>query len=58
MEKNKIGCQTIGCRVTSCRYNDGGNYCELARIQVEPCRGKPDTGCAEDESLCGSYAKR
>ena len=58
MEKNKIGCQTIGCRVTSCRYNDGASCCELSRIQVEPCPGRPDTGCAEDESLCGSYAKR
>ena len=58
MDKNKIGCQTIGCHVTSCRYNDGGNYCELSRIQVEPCTGKPDTGTPEDESLCGSYAQR
>ena len=59
MSKDKIGCQTIGCSVRSCRYNDQGNYCELSRIEVKPCT-KHDhnhtcTGNPEDESLCGSY---
>lgn len=59
MDKNKIGCQTIGCRVTSCRHNDKGSYCELSRIQVEPCCGQcSGSGKAEDESLCGSYLPR
>lgn len=37
MTQNQVGCQTVGCRVTSCRYNDKGSYCELSRIQIEPC---------------------
>lgn len=53
MNKTKVGCQTIGCSVTSCRYNDQGNYCELSRVQIEPCHKKHSD--ASDESLCGSY---
>ena len=53
--ENKIGNQTIGCRVTSCRYNGKGSYCELSRVQIEPCHQKPASGRPEDESLCGSY---
>ena len=55
MSKDKIGCQTIGCSVRSCRHNDQGSYCELSRIEVKPCCDRPSTGAPEDESLCGSY---
>ncbi|MBR5948596.1 MAG: DUF1540 domain-containing protein [Clostridia bacterium] len=57
MSKDKIGNQTIGCSVRSCRYNDQGNYCELSRIEVKPCTKHEHsrTGTPEDESLCGSY---
>lgn len=58
MTKNQTGCQTIGCHVTSCRYNDGSSYCELSRIEVEPCTDRPDSGIPEDESLCGSYSRK
>lgn len=37
MSHGKAGSQTIGCAVTSCRYNDEGSYCMLNRIEVEPC---------------------
>ena len=50
----KAGSQTIGCRVTSCRYNMRGTDCELSRIEVEPQCGC-HTGEPCDESLCGSY---
>ncbi|HHT86685.1 MAG TPA: DUF1540 domain-containing protein [Clostridiales bacterium] len=57
MSHTKIGTQTIGCSVKSCRYNAEGNYCELSRIQVEPMQGtdKCHSGNPADESLCGSY---
>ncbi len=57
MSNEKIGCQTIGCTVKSCRHNDQGNYCELSRIEVRPCTKHEHSrpGSAEDESLCGSY---
>ncbi len=58
MSKNQMGCQTIGCRVLSCRYNENGAYCALSRIEVEPCCNSKHTGAAEDESLCGSYAQK
>lgn len=59
MSAEKTGTQTIGCSVSSCRYNDGGSYCELSRIEVRPCAGcKSHTGKPEDESLCGSYRSR
>lgn len=58
MAKEQIGSQTIGCSVTSCRFNNAGSYCELSRIEVEPCRSKPCTGKPEDESLCGSYHRK
>ncbi|MBQ3551967.1 MAG: DUF1540 domain-containing protein [Clostridia bacterium] len=54
MSKSKVGCQTIGCSVTSCRFNDEGSYCKLNRIEVEPCYDC-GTGKPADESLCGSY---
>ena len=57
MTSDKSGKQTIGCRVTSCRYNRGGCDCELSRIEVEPQCGC-DTGEPCDESLCGSYKSR
>lgn len=59
MSKNQMGCQTIGCRVLSCRHNEDGSYCALSRIEVEPCRGKNSgNGKPEDESLCASYRQR
>ncbi|MDR0840042.1 MAG: DUF1540 domain-containing protein [Christensenellaceae bacterium] len=54
MSKSKLGCQTIGCRVTSCCFNQTGNNCDLDRIEVEPMSGC-HTGEPCDESLCGSY---
>ena len=54
MTDSKCGKQTIGCEVTSCRYNRQGAECELSRIEVMPCHGCND-GSAENESLCGSY---
>ncbi|OQB24272.1 MAG: hypothetical protein BWY11_01251 [Firmicutes bacterium ADurb.Bin182] len=57
MTNSKAGNQTIGCSVTSCRYNKDGNMCELNRIEVEPAVDV-NTGEPADESLCGSYRKR
>ena len=57
MSGSKAGTQTIGCRVTSCRYNTSGSDCSLSRIEVEPMNGC-HTGEACDESLCGSYKCR
>ena len=54
MSETKAGSQTIGCRVTSCRYNARGCDCQLSRIEVEPKCGC-HTGEPCDESLCGSY---
>ena len=54
MSGTRAGTQTIGCRVTSCRFNNAGNDCSLTKIEVEPsphCH----SGKACDESLCGSY---
>ncbi|MEG1548672.1 MAG: DUF1540 domain-containing protein [Clostridia bacterium] len=57
MDKSKAGCQTIGCRVTSCKYNSSGCDCELNRIDVQPMCGC-HTGQPCDESLCGSYKSK
>ena len=57
MQNSKTGFQTIGCHVTSCRYNGGGDECELPHIEVEPMDGC-HTGEPCDESLCGSYRAR
>ena len=57
MSKSKAGCQTIGCKVTSCAYNRSGSNCDLDRIEVEPMMGG-HTGDPAAESLCGSYRKR
>ncbi len=57
MSHENAGCQTIGCAVTSCKYNDTGRYCRLNRIQVEPC-SDCHTGKPADESLCGSYISK
>ncbi len=54
MAGSKAGTQTIGCRVSSCRYHSEGDGCSLSRIQVEPVPGC-DNGKPGDESLCGSY---
>ena len=49
MEKN----QKICCSVTSCKYNNLENRCQLAEIQVSPIQDC-DTQKA-DESMCSSY---
>ena len=49
MEKN----QKICCSVTSCKYNNLENRCQLAEIQVSPIQDC-DTQKA-DESMCASY---
>ena len=54
MQNSKSEFQTVGCRVTSCRFNGGGKKCELSHIEVEPMNGM-HTGEPCDESLCGSY---
>jgi hypothetical protein len=48
--------QSIGCEVTSCRFNEHGAHCALSKICVRPARNTA-TG-RENESLCGSYEHR
>ena len=48
--------QSIGCEVTSCRFNERGHRCALKKICVKPACGC-ETG-RENESLCGSYEHR
>ncbi|MBR3382941.1 MAG: DUF1540 domain-containing protein [Clostridia bacterium] len=52
------GEQTIGCSVTSCRYNGEGAHCALHRIEVRPCRSGESSGRPDDESFCGSYSQK
>lgn len=50
------GKQTIGCEVTSCRFNKRGAECSLNSITV-----RPTCNCnsgEENESLCASYAHK
>ncbi|MBR4435440.1 MAG: DUF1540 domain-containing protein [Clostridia bacterium] len=54
----KKGCQTIGCSVKNCRYNDRGVYCELSRIEVRPCSERTGSGDPADESLCGNFRQK
>lgn len=45
----------IGCTVKSCAWHcESDDHCSLPGITVECC---PDcgSGCAKDESMCGSY---
>lgn len=49
MDKN----QKICCSVTSCKYNNLENGCELSEIQVSPIQNC-DTQ-EPDESMCSSY---
>ena len=49
MKKKKKIC----CSVTSCKYNNLENRCQLAEIQVSPIQDC-DTQKA-DESMCSSY---
>lgn len=49
MDKNEKIC----CNVTSCKYNNLENRCELTEIQVSPTKDC-DTKNA-DESMCVSY---
>lgn len=55
MPSQQSGCQTIGCHVTSCAYNQD-QYCSLQSIQVAPCQNCT-SGKVEDESMCASYQK-
>ncbi len=59
MKDTKIGYQTIGCSVTSCRYNKEGTNCDLNRIEVKPMNNYDGShsGDPAEESLCGSYCK-
>lgn len=55
MSSKNMGCQTIGCKVSSCSYHDEKeSMCKLESIRVEPMCGC-HTGEPCDESLCGSY---
>lgn len=54
MRNNNSFCQNIGCRVTSCSYNEDGCHCSLDAIEVAPCPGC-HSGKKEDESNCASY---
>ena len=49
----KNGNQTIGCEVTSCRFNKQGAACDLEKIEVKPSCDCHSGEC--NESLCGSY---
>lgn len=45
----------IGCTVRSCAFHCGDmDQCSLPGITVEACPGC-SSGCAKDESMCGSY---
>ncbi|HWR18510.1 MAG TPA: DUF1540 domain-containing protein [Clostridia bacterium] len=57
MSMSNTGCQTIGCRVASCRFHSEGQKCTLESIQVEPMPNG-NTGTPADESLCGSYKQK
>ncbi len=57
MNKENAGGQSIGCSVTSCRYNREGRQCELHRVEIRPCRGCGCSGKADEESFCGSYVQ-
>ncbi len=57
MSMSNTGCQTIGCRVASCRFHSEGQKCTLDSIQVEPMPNG-NTGTPADESLCGSYKQK
>jgi len=47
--------QSIGCNVCSCVYHcEDADYCSLPEINVRACKNCK-SGCAEDESMCGSY---
>lgn len=45
--------QSIGCSVTSCRFNAQGSVCNLNRIEVKPKHGI--SSGQPEESMCGSY---
>ncbi len=52
----KEGNQTIGCEVTSCRFNSQGNSCNLHSIQVKPACDCHSGGV--EEANCGSYVAK
>lgn len=48
----------IRCNVKSCEFHcSNEDFCSLRSIMVEARNGQ-GTGCAQDESLCGSYECR
>ena len=55
MEKTN-GKQTIGCGVTSCRFNNQGMSCDLNRIEVKPSCDCHTGDCWEAQ--CGSYVAK
>jgi len=48
--------QTIKCDVTSCKFNDCKNNCELDGIQVS-CTGN-EKFANKKETICDSFKKR
>lgn len=52
----KIGKQTIGCEVTSCRFNQQGSVCDLNRVEIKPNCDCHSGEC--DEAQCGSYVAK
>ena len=50
MPNKNVGCQTIGCQVTSCRFHDKNDVCERLSITVEPQQS--------GGNLCASYRQK
>ena len=48
--------QSIGCEVTSCRFNKQGCDCELEHIEVRPSCDCHSGDC--NEANCGSYTAK
>ena len=48
--------KSIGCEVTSCRFNSQGSECGLERIEVRPSCDCHSGDC--HEANCGSYAAK
>lgn len=53
---NKNGSQTIGCEVSSCRFNDNTQSCNLDSILVSPVRNA--TSNMPHDSMCASYKEQ
>ncbi|MDO4572366.1 MAG: DUF1540 domain-containing protein [Clostridia bacterium] len=48
--------QSIGCEVTSCRFNKQGCKCDLEHIEVKPSCDCHSGEC--NEANCGSYVAK